>query len=154
MNPLPLRVATPGDLDALFDVRASTRENAIPRERLAELGITPASLGDAMAAGTWRAWVVESEGQVIAFSAADRVEGEMSVIAVRNGFEGLGLGRSLLDAAVAWLVENGCERPWMWAVADPALRAPGFYRSQGWAPTGRRNEYGDEELVLALTPRA
>jgi GNAT superfamily N-acetyltransferase len=132
----------------LFDVRGATRENAIPAARLAELGITPRSLGDAMASGTWCAWVAEVDGRVVAFSGADRLEGELSVLAVRDGFEGLGLGRALLDEAVAWLRTSGCERLWMWAASDPAWRAPGFYRSQGWVPTGRRNEYGDEELVL------
>jgi GNAT superfamily N-acetyltransferase len=143
-----LRLAVPGDTDALFDVRAATRDNAIPRERLAALGITPATLAAAMAQGDYRAWVIEADHRVVAFCGADRSQGEIAVLAVRSGFEGRGFGAQLLDAAVAWLHATGCERVWLFAGADPALRSHGFYRARGWAPSGRRDANGDEELVL------
>jgi hypothetical protein len=39
------------DIEALLDVRAATRENAIPRERLAQMGITPTSIAEGLASG-------------------------------------------------------------------------------------------------------
>jgi GNAT superfamily N-acetyltransferase len=115
------RLATPADIVAMFDVRASTRDNAIPRDRLAALGITPASLAAAMAQGGYRAWVVEEDGGVVAFCGAERTQGEIAVLAVRAGFEGRGHGARLLDQAVAWLRANGHERIWLMAGADAAL---------------------------------
>ena len=45
-----LRLATPEDVDALFAIRTAVTENALSREQLADLGITPASIATALAA--------------------------------------------------------------------------------------------------------
>lgn len=141
-----LRVATRDDLEAAIEVRGACRENAVPRERLAALGITAASMGEAMAAGHFRMWVVSLDGRVVAFSGADRREGEVQVVAVRDGFEGRGFGRRLLAAAVDWLQAEGCPRIWLMAAGEPSWRAHGFYRALGWVPTGRRDDFGDDEM--------
>ena len=64
------------DLPAIFDVRASTVENAISIEQLeSKHGITPASLTLEMqdkAAG----WLCEADGQVVGFCMGDRSNGE------------------------------------------------------------------------------
>lgn len=142
-----IRRAGPADVGALFEVRAGTRENALSGDRLAARGITPDRLAAALAQETVGSWVCEVDGRVVGFCNADAGSGEILVLAVRAGFEGRGIGRSLLAAAVAFLQAAGCTRPWLMAGADPALRSHGFYRANGWQPTGRVDAHGDEELV-------
>jgi len=142
-----IRPATVQDIPAMFHVRASTRENAIAPERLAALGLTPASLREAMAAGDLASWSATLGDELVGFCGADARLGEVTVLAILAGHEGRGLGRALLDQAVAHLQAAGCDRIWLAAGADAALRSHGFYRAQGWRPSGLQMSNGDEELV-------
>jgi GNAT superfamily N-acetyltransferase len=143
-----IRPAGIDDIEATFDVRGATRQAAVPRERLARLGITPASVAEAMRGDTYRSWVGVADGGIVGFCNADAATGEVIVLAVKAGCEGTGLGRALLAAAVGYLHARGCPRIWLMAGADPALRAHRFYRAHGWEPTGRTDGHGDEELEL------
>lgn len=152
MPDLPIREAVDGDLESLFDIRARTRENAIPRERLASMGITPASWAAALRGGDQRTWVCLDGAVPVAFCGADAAHGEVLVLAVLPGYEGRGIGGRLLDRAVAWLRSRGCGRLWLATDPDPSGRAHGFYRARGWRPTGERQARGDEVLVLDGSP--
>jgi GNAT superfamily N-acetyltransferase len=146
-----IRPTRDAEIERLFEVRAATRDNAICSARLAELGITPEALRQALQAGEMHSWVSLQEQQVVAFCNVHDHSGEVLVLAVQAGFEGRGLGRALLNTAVRHLREvAGCSRIWLMAGADPDLRSHGFYRAQGWRPSGRRDEQGDEELLLAV----
>ena len=146
-----LREMTPADLDAVFALRVSTRENRVTMAELADdYGITVASLTAAMATDV-RGWLVEDEGSVVAFAMGDRANGEVQVVAVHPGHEGRGHGKAVLAAVVGWLVAEGHTEVWLYAARDPAVRATGFYRRLGWAPTG---EVKGSDEVLRLTPRA
>jgi GNAT superfamily N-acetyltransferase len=135
-------------MEAIFELRATTRENAISRERLAELGITPASVSGALARGETRGWVGVAGSHIVGFCIAHAERGEVQVLAVRPEFEGRGVGRALLSDAVAWLRIGAPPRIWLGASDDPRTRSHGFYRSLGWRPTGERDAHGDEVLVL------
>ncbi len=138
------------EIERLFEVRAATRDNAISIARLAELGITPETQRQALQAGAMHSWVGLHEEQVVAFCNVDDQSGEVLVLAVQAGFEGRGLGRALLATAVRHLREvAACSRIWLMAGTDTGLRSHGFYRAQGWLPSGRQDEQGDEELLLA-----
>ncbi|WIV96792.1 GNAT family N-acetyltransferase [Kinneretia aquatilis] len=133
----------------MFHIRANTRDNAISPERLVKLGITPATLGDALEHGEVCGWLaVDGADRAVGFCNVDPASGEVLVLAVLSGQEGQGVGRALLDAAVTHLQSVGSPPPWLMAGANPALRAHGFYRAQGWKPSGRRDAQGDEELRL------
>ena len=71
------------------------------------------------------------------------------MLAVLPEYEGRGIGAGLLARAVDWLRERGWRRLWLATNPDPNGRAHGFYRAQGWRPTGERQaRAGDEILVL------
>ena len=150
MGELTIREGTAADIETLFEIRARTRENAISRTYLESIGITAESWAAGMQSSTERTWVCcDHEGTLIGFSAADATSGEVIVLAVLPEFEGRGAGKGLLDRAVAWLRSKGCERIWLATNPDPAGRAHGFYRSQGWRPTGEmQHKTGDEILEL------
>jgi ribosomal protein S18 acetylase RimI-like enzyme len=143
-----LRELRESDIDELFDVRAATRENVISRERLADIGITRASVAESLAAGTTRGWVCSCESRIVGFCMGKSVAGEGLVLAVLPEFEGQGIGKTLLSQAVGWLRSFKPPRVWLGASPDPDTRAHGFYRSLGWRPVGERDAHGDEILVL------
>jgi GNAT superfamily N-acetyltransferase len=142
-----IREATLADVEATFQVRALTRENAISRERLATLGVTPASVASAMTGGSYRSWVAEVRDEIVGFCNADADTGEVVVLAVLPQHEGHGWGAALLSAAVSFLHSQNRERIWLFASPLETLRSHGFYRANGWSPTGRLADNGDEELV-------
>lgn len=148
MTAIQVRRLREDDMEPIFDLRAATRENAVSRERLAELGITPAAVAEALARGETRGWVVVSGPRIAGFCIAHAARGEVLVLAVRPDSEGLGIGRTLLSHAVEWLRTFAPARIWLGASDDPRTRSHGFYRSLGWRPTGERDGHGDEVLVL------
>jgi len=144
-----IRRGAGADVDAMFDVRASTRENAIPRARLEALGITNDAMARDLARDTYRLLVADCDGLVAGFSVADADHGEVVALAVRAGYEGRGIGRALLAAAVAFLRERGVARPFLWTSPRADWRAYHVYRDHGWRATGEVQANGDERLELA-----
>ena len=53
---------------------------------------------------------------------------------VLPGYENRGLGRRLLDAASAWLWDNGADIVWL--TTAPDTRAARFYERDGWICSG------------------
>src|SRR5262249_51194631 len=127
------RVASEADLPAITYVRTSVRENHLSIEQLARRGITNASVAASFRANA-RGWVAEHRGEVVAFSIADRSSHSIFALFVLPGFDGRGIGGSLLNLAVEWLWENGSERIWLETSRD--TRAASFYALKGWTATG------------------
>ena len=140
------------DVEDTFRVRALTRQNPASPELLASWGITPATTVADLASGRMKGWVCERGGELVGFCNGDATSGEVIVLAVQDGHEGLGIGSRLLAHVVAWLRSKGFERPWLAASPDPEIRAHGFYRALGWVPTGRTLDNGDE--ILELPPES
>lgn len=137
------------DIDALFEVRANTRENPVSRARLAAMGITPSSLAEALDSGAITGWVCTHERLVIGFCSGEAVTGEVLVLAVLPEYEGRSVGKQLLAHVVGELRgQDPSRRLWLAASSDPRTRAHGFYRAQGWQPTGKSDASGDEILIL------
>jgi GNAT superfamily N-acetyltransferase len=125
------REIKPEDVPALFAVRVATRENAYTLAELRKLGITEESVCEQLRT-SHAGWLCEEGARVVGFSMADRRTGEMWVIAVLPEFEGRGVGARLLQSVEDWLWSQGWSEAWLTTSIDPALRAYGFYRKQGW----------------------
>jgi ribosomal protein S18 acetylase RimI-like enzyme len=134
-------------------VRAATRENALSRERLARMGITPASIAESLAGGTTRGWLCSWESRIVGFCMGDSHSGEVLVLAVLPEAEGRGIGKTLLSLVVEWSCSVNPARVWLGAPRDPGVRAYGFYRALGWRPVGETDANGDEILVLPNASR-
>ncbi|QEY71386.1 GNAT family N-acetyltransferase [Pseudomonas denitrificans (nom. rej.)] len=133
-----IRPATPADIDTLFDIRTSVRENHLSREQMADMGITPQVLAEAIESAPC-AWVAEIDGIAGGFAMVDTEEGELFALFVRPEFEGQGMGRLLLAAAEEQLFRKHGS---IWLVTDggDGIRANAFYRRHGWQLAERVDE--------------
>ncbi|KJK03092.1 GCN5 family acetyltransferase [Pseudomonas sp. 21] len=135
---LSIRPASPTDVDTLFDIRTSVRENHLSREQMAGMGITPQVLAEAIESAPC-AWIAEIDGVAGGFAMVDTEAGELFALFVRPECEGLGMGRLLLAAAEEQLFR---EHGNIWLVTDGGngIRANAFYRRHGWHLAGRVDE--------------
>ncbi len=132
------RPIEPKDLPEIIEVRAATRENALSREALRQLGITEESTAELLRT-SHRGWLCEEEGRIVGFAIGDGKTGELWVIAVLPEFEGRGVGMRLLDSVEGWLWSLGWQSIWLWTSPDRQKRAFTFYLKHGWVVSELRD---------------
>lgn len=131
-----LRPAKPEDVDILFHIRMSVRENKASLERLAELAITPDSVREILKLPN-SAWIATIDGKEVGFSIIDSKTGSLLGIFVHPDYEGRGIGKALLKAAEEALCTKRFQHFWLNTSDNLSTRAHQFYRSQGWVPVGK-----------------
>lgn len=149
--PVTLHPAPPERAADYIRLRGLTRENAVPAERLAALGITAATWSEDIRRGELTGTMALAGDTLVGYGFGSLSTGEVVVLALDPAFEGRGLGRQLLQAVVDALRRAGHTRLFLGCAADPAVRSHGFYRHLGWRSTGTVDRYGDEVLELPAT---
>lgn len=129
-------------------LRGQTRENAVSEARLRELGVTVENWRADIESGVLPGYVCRDGAKLVGYCFGDARSGELVVLALLPDYEGLGLGRRLLDLVVKQLRGLGHQRFFLGCSADPSVRSYGFYRHLGWRSTGKPYRLGDEELEL------
>lgn len=128
------RRITAADVDELFLLRSSVRENPFSVEQLAAIGITPESVREAL--GKWlEGYLCEVPGRIVGFAMADLKARELSVIAVLSDYERKGIGRELLRLTEGILWDAGYTSIWLWTGPDRTTRAYHLYKNTGWIET-------------------
>jgi len=145
---MKFRRTEPKDIEQTYSVRARTRQNPMSRAQLISAGFDPESVSRSFSTGEYVGWVCEAGNDVAGFATGDTRTGEVLVVAVLPEHEGKGIGKTLLSLLVGSMTEQGCSTFWLLASPDPDMRAHGFYRANGWVPSGRRAGNGDEILEL------
>ena len=145
---LTFRPAAPEDVAACLVLRGLTRENAIPAERLAAVGITEQSWSDDVRSDRLPGYVCCDDGTIAGYCFGDKASGEVVVLALLPAYEERGIGRRLLALVIDHLAALGHRRLFLGCSADPATRSHGFYRHLGWVSTGTVDRFGDEVLEL------
>jgi GNAT superfamily N-acetyltransferase len=141
-----IRVAMAADMPGIARVRTSVRENHLTPEQLRARGITNESVAASFLEDS-RGWVAERNGEIVAFTIADRAEKSIFALFVLPAHEGQGLGDRLLTLALEWLGDNGARD--IWLTTGPDTKAARFYEKRGWmavAPT----ETGDVRYELRI----
>lgn len=145
---LNIRKAEKEDSDRCAEIRGLTRDNPISREVLISYGVTREAWDPLLDDGTYIGYVSEDRGEVVGYCYADTKTAEILVIALLPDYEGLGLGKKLLNILTERLFSLGHDELWLAAAPDPAMRAYGFYRHLGWVSAGKYDQNGDEILKL------
>ncbi len=120
-----LRQSRRDDIRAMHRVRMAVTENPFLSTSLSESDYWRATESDG------RGWVIESDGKIVAFTVGKATDGNIWALFVQPGYEGLGLGRELLDTMVTWLWAQGLEL--LWLNTSPNTRAAQFYEQAGWS---------------------
>ncbi|MBB6133068.1 GNAT superfamily N-acetyltransferase [Massilia aurea] len=119
------RQASVHDIPAMSRIRLSVNENRLrdpPR-------ITPQMYADFLEKDG-RGWVALVDGEIVAFSYANRIDGSIWALFVDPRFEGQGLGKQLLSLATDWLFSLGFRRVTL--STGTHTRAAQFYTRLGW----------------------
>jgi GNAT superfamily N-acetyltransferase len=143
-TPITFRQARRDDIPALHRVRMAVRENRLTSTVLTEddyvRALEPPS----------RTWVIEADGAIVAFAAANAATGNVWALFVDPDHEGRGYGRLLHDAMVTWLSAQGVTRAWLTTAAG--TRAHHFYVAAGWTVAGPAPG-GEVRFELACSPK-
>ena len=123
-----IRQARPSDAAAMHRVRMSVQENRLVSVVLSEHDYIVAI------EVTGRGWVIELQGNIVAFAVGNSKSGSIWAMFVEPGHEGKGYGRELHDIMVAWLWHQGHRE--LWLTTEPGTRAERFYRAAGWQQVG------------------
>lgn len=123
-----IRQAVASDVAGMHRVRMSVMENRLVSRQLSEQDY----LVEIEVTG--RGWVIESEGNILAFAVGNAANGSIWALFVEPGHEGKGYGRRLHETMVDWLWEQGLDR--LWLTTDSGTRASRFYENAGWRRMG------------------
>jgi GNAT superfamily N-acetyltransferase len=124
-----LRQAVAPDIPGIQRVRASVRENRLVSTVIADEDVRVAIERDG------RGWVVEQQGEIVAFAIGNASTGNIWALFVDPHHERRGHGRRLHDTMLAWLWAQGLDS--LWLTTEAGSRAQGFYDAAGWTMTGR-----------------
>ena len=112
-------------------VRLAVRENRLTSAAINEAHYVPAI-------EQWgRGWVIERQGQIVAFAVGNAQNGNVWALFVEPAHERRGYGKRLHEAMVEWLWSQGLSR--LWLTTEPGTRAQHFYESAGWHSVGEAN---------------
>ena len=109
-----LRQAMRSDLPGLFRVRRAVSEN-----HLSSLTLPDDQVIEALET-SGRGWVVELDGEIVAFAIGDALTGSIGALFVDPPHRGRGYGRRLHDTVVEWLWSQGHDRVWLNAEPETA----------------------------------
>ena len=136
-----IRPATVADVDAMFNIRTSVRENALTVEELAQIGVTPETIASAIGDAPC-AWVAEVQGEAVGFAMVDLETACLFAAFVLPEHEGQGIGRRLIQVCEEALFERHAVA---WLETASSSRAAGVYRALGW---GAERDVGDGDVRL------
>jgi GNAT superfamily N-acetyltransferase len=134
-----LRKADSTDIAGMRRVRGAVRENV-----LSDPGRITDSDYLAALEELGCSWVVEEDGEIVAFATAYR-SGNIWALFVHPDHEGRGHGTALHSIVVAWLRSLGHRR--IWLTTGAGTRAQQFYLSRSWEVCGTVSG-GDVRLEL------
>ena len=146
-NAIVIREADPGDIPAIFEIRTATTENAMTAAELRASGITPERVASLLRTDA-RCWVADAVDRTVSFCIANADSRSIWAQFVRPSYDGRGIGRRLMDAAVEWLWENGARE--IWLDTETNTRAEGFYEHLGWKRGEVELKDGYEEVRYTL----
>lgn len=126
---------------------------------------TEAAYAKVLASSHYALWIAEADGRAIGYAQAGPcglphadarpADGELKRLYVRAGIQGGGIGRALMDAAMAWLLQDGPRTLWI-SVWSENFGAQRFYARYGFEFAGEYEfivgEQRDREFMYRRLP--
>lgn len=125
-----IRLANITDMDTIFSIHTSVKENHLPPDQLADMGITYDAIKNAILAVPCT-WMAEVDNYPVGFSMADLATGSIYAMFIRPTFEGMRLGRALMAKAESFLFQYHQK---IWLETNKHSHAYGFYKKLSWSP--------------------
>ena len=119
------RLANVHDIPAMSRIRLAVTENVLRDPTRITLQMYADFLEK-----DGRGWVALVDGEIVAFSYANRIDGSIWALFVDPRYEGQGLGKQLLSLATAWLFSLGFTQVTL--STGTRTRAAQFYKRLGW----------------------
>jgi GNAT superfamily N-acetyltransferase len=123
-----LRQAVVADLPGIWKVRYAVTENTLTPGRLSDEDCRR-EIED-----TGRGWVVEVDGVIQAFAIGNSQTGNVWALFVHPQAQGLGFGKQLHEAMLAWFLSQPVRR--LWLTTGTGTKAQAFYERMGWQRVG------------------
>jgi len=123
-----LRQAVASDIPGIQRVRSMVRENRLVSMVIPDLDV------QAAIEVSGRGWVVEADGEIVAFAIGNATSGNIWALFVHPEHERRGYGRRLHDTMLDWLWSQGLNC--LWLTTEPGTRAQAFYEASGWQRKG------------------
>ncbi len=136
-----LRSARASDIPAIQRVRASVKEN-----RLVSTGITDEDVRTAIEE-TGRGWVVEKDGEVVAFAIGNVITGNIWALFVHPRVRGPRLWSATPRHAGRLALGRWSDR--LWLTTESGTRAQRFYEAAGWQLAGPTDR-GEQRYELPI----
>ncbi|HMT07747.1 MAG TPA: GNAT family N-acetyltransferase [Pyrinomonadaceae bacterium] len=137
-----IREATAADIPVIFDIRLSVKENILTNTN----AVTPEVCREYLETNG-NGWIAEIDGVAAGFSIASSKNNSIWALFVRPEFESQGIGKALLNQAVAWLFTNGATEITLSTGAGTS--ADEFYQRQGWH-RGETDDDGEVRFTRTL----
>ncbi|WP_207510741.1 GNAT family N-acetyltransferase [Longitalea luteola] len=125
-----VREALLTDIPQMNEVRLAVKENALTGSG----EVTQQDYADHLSAGG-KGWVCEMDNRVVGFAIGDLNRHNLWALFVLPEYEEQGVGRELLITLLDWYYSQ--TRETIWLSTAPDTRAAEFYRSFGFAETGK-----------------
>jgi ribosomal protein S18 acetylase RimI-like enzyme len=169
-----IRRAVPADAEVLAELGASTFVETFGHlykpgdlQHFLEESHTAAAYARALADPDYALWIAERDGRAIGYAQAGPCglphedvrpgDGELKRLYLRQSEQNGGVGRAVMDAAMAWLERDGPRPLWIsvWSENHGAQR---FYARHGFEFAGEYEfpvgEQRDREFMFRRLPRA
>lgn len=125
----------------------------------------PAAYAQVLANGEYALWIAEQDGQAVGYAQAGPCglphadvqpgDGELKRLYLRADAQNAGAGRKLMDAAMAWLLQDGPRTLWL-SVWSENFGAQRFYARYGFEFAGEYafivGEQRDREFIYRRLP--
>lgn len=126
---MTIREANITDIKALHEIRMAVKENVLNNPAL----VTPHDYQRYLTT-EGKGWLIEAGDRVAGFAIVDMPNRNVWALFVHPHFEGLGVGKALMEALLEWYFTQ-TNKP-LWLSTGPGTRAEEFYRRTGWIETG------------------
>lgn len=119
------RQASAADIPAMSRIRLDVDENVLsdPGRITEQMYVDYLEL-------LGRGWVAVIDGEIVGFSCANKTDSSIWALFMSQQYERRGVGKQLLDLAVAWLFEQG--NAFVSLSTGKDTRADRFYAARGW----------------------